>query len=162
MLSYNTMYAANLVFKYYSKHDVDSQLYVNIKWKMGKLSVLSTHFAKGTKDGWLKLTLWFFINYKKHADFEIVIEEISKVWGSDSWAFTLQGIAFEPVEMVSWRRTNYVWDFSHRFTFYIFCKREKGWMFLHALLITCITYLYTYTISIVYTRKEIKILLTYS
>ncbi|KAJ9559453.1 hypothetical protein OSB04_014067 [Centaurea solstitialis] len=99
MLSYNTMYAATLVFKYETEVDFNSQKYIEIKWKVYELNVSSTHLAKRTKDGWLRIKMWYFVNYKKQSHFEMVLDKISDVDSNEKSGILIQGIEFEPIEM---------------------------------------------------------------
>lgn len=103
MLSFGTMYAANLVFKYQNQPNehLESLKLIAIKWKMEELNVYSIHTAEPTLDNRYKIRMWHFINHGTNAEFDFVLEKLSYVEDVVDSNLLIQGIEFQPVEMAS-------------------------------------------------------------
>nr|GEZ23234.1 protein kinase-like domain, phloem protein 2-like protein [Tanacetum cinerariifolium] len=102
MLSLDTMYAASLVFKYREQpnKDLERLKLITIKWKIEELRVCSTHASELIANNWYKIKMWHFINDGPHADFDIVIEELSYCEDPMESELLIQGIEFHPIEMM--------------------------------------------------------------
>nr|XP_043636232.1 uncharacterized protein LOC122607342 isoform X2 [Erigeron canadensis] len=101
VLSLGTMYAASLIFKYreQSIRDLERLKLITIRWKMGELTVCSTHTAELVVNNWYKIKMWYFINHGPSAEFDFVIKELSYFEDPMESELLIQGIEFYPIEM---------------------------------------------------------------
>nr|XP_043636364.1 uncharacterized protein LOC122607439 isoform X2 [Erigeron canadensis] len=101
ILSLDTMYAANLVFKYSRKpnEDLKHLRFITLRWKVEESSVYSANYAELVHDNWYKIKMWTFVNQGPNADFEIEIEELLYYDNPLESGLLTQGIEFQLIEM---------------------------------------------------------------
>nr|GEX90970.1 ribonuclease H-like domain-containing protein [Tanacetum cinerariifolium] len=92
-------YEAYLVFTFYDPRKISSMpLYIIIKYKK-EGDTLNTYFAQWkTKNKWLMVELFRFVNKDQTTVFEVLLEFLRSYCGS--WGIFVEGIEFQPVTLL--------------------------------------------------------------